>query len=176
MIRILVANLTQWDQQVCLRIFKWNGVRLLDGLMLAFSRLGDGYFYAIIGILVAWIDRANASMFWKTGLLAFAFELILYKLLKTKIKRIRPFHVITEIKYLIKPPDGFSFPSGHTAAAFVMATLLSAFYSDLSLYAYISASLIGLSRVYNGVHYPTDVIAGSFLGTICALSSLFISM
>ena len=68
----------------------------------------------------------------------------------------------------MQPSDEFSMPSEHTAAAFVMASLTAYFYPDLSLFAYSWASLIGLSRVILGVHYPTDIAAGAILGLGCA--------
>ncbi|MBN1999234.1 phosphatase PAP2 family protein, partial [candidate division KSB1 bacterium] len=79
------------------------------------------------------------------------------------------------IKIRINPPDKFSFPSGHTAGAFVMATMISVFYPAWTIPGYTMASVIGVSRVYNGVHFPTDVMAGVLLGRVCAMLGLWIS-
>jgi len=65
----------------------------------------------------------------------------------------------TGIKNLIHPPDEFSFPSGHTAAAFLTAVLISRMAPHLSIPVFAAALMIGVSRIYNGVHYPTDVAA-----------------
>jgi undecaprenyl-diphosphatase len=67
----------------------------------------------------------------------------------------------------VHPADEFSFPSGHTAAAFVMVSILGSFYPVLLLPLVILASFIGISRVYLGVHYPSDVLAGAILGIVC---------
>ena len=66
-----------------------------------------------------------------------------------------------------------SFPSGHTAAAFVFATLVAAFYPPFALPAYLMATLIGFSRVMLGVHYPSDIAAGALLGVVCCETALY---
>lgn len=72
------------------------------------------------------------------------------------------------------PLDQFSFPSGHAAGAFMMATVLNHFYPFLMIPCYAIASIIGVSRVYNGVHYPSDVMAGSALGIFSARIGILI--
>jgi undecaprenyl-diphosphatase len=72
------------------------------------------------------------------------------------------------------PPDKYSFPSGHTAAAFVMASIFSVNFSSLSLILFALASLIGFSRLYLQVHYLTDIFAGVMLGLISANLSMWI--
>ena len=84
----------------------------------------------------------------------------------------RPCHGITGVAALIEPSDKFSFPSGHTAAAFVFAAVLAAFYPLLALPAFVLATLIGLSRVMLGVHYPGDIVAGAVLGLLSAAAAL----
>jgi membrane-associated phospholipid phosphatase len=62
-----------------------------------------------------------------------------------------------------------SFPSGHSATAFAGATMLAYFAPRARVPLYALAVLIAYSRLYNGVHYPTDVLAGAALGTATAL-------
>jgi len=56
----------------------------------------------------------------------------------------------------------YSFPSGHTSASFAIATTIAFNMPRLSIVAFILAFAIGISRIYLGVHYPTDVMAGMF--------------
>ena len=94
--------------------------------------------------------------------------------LKHSFKRERPYNKLKNIKRRGKDPfiDRYSFPSGHTAFAFSNAGLLSLRYNDkplliAGLYSYAFA--VGFGRVYLGVHYPSDVLAGAIVGTGSAL-------
>jgi undecaprenyl-diphosphatase len=174
MIQVLKHNLNQWDTAICLHIFRWNGRRTADQLMIFASRLGDGYAYPFIGLLIFLLDPAVSRMFIPAALIAYAIELPAFKILKHKIRRVRPCNFIPEISSLIHLPDEFSFPSGHTAAAFLMATLLSTFYPAFTLPCFLIAAWIGVSRIYNGVHYPGDVLVGCLIGMISAKIGLLI--
>jgi undecaprenyl-diphosphatase len=138
------------------------------------SHTGDGIYYVLIGIIVAMLEPVLGLSFFVTGLLAFSIELPLYMVLKNSIKRRRPDDVITEFVAFLIPSDKFSFPSGHTAAAFVMATLVSFYYPSFSLLAYGGASVIGFSRVLLGVHFPSDILAGASLGSLCTVLAVFL--
>jgi undecaprenyl-diphosphatase len=110
-------------------------------------------------------------------LLAFLIERPLYFVLKNSFKRNRPAAALDNFVSVIIPSDKFSFPSGHTSAAFMMATLISYFsqsFTDVSLIVllYLWATTIGFSRVILGVHFPTDTLMGAVLGVSTALFSL----
>lgn len=98
----------------------------------------------------------------------------IYSSVKVSIDRDRPFENsvgelrISEEAATSISPNG-SFPSGHTANAFMLATMLSVALPQLSLLFFCGALLVGLSRIYLGVHYPLDVLFGAFFGTIPAL-------
>lgn len=85
--------------------------------------------------------------------------------LKHLFARVRPCNVDTTIELLIKRPKGFSFPSGHSAAAFcAIGVLYGAKMKKLLWPAFILAWLIAFSRLYLYVHFPTDVLAGALCG------------
>jgi undecaprenyl-diphosphatase len=138
------------------------------------SHTGNGYYYPLVPAVLLLFDTRKAWIFFVTSLFAFVVELPLYKLLKNGIKRDRPCEVLLTVHRRISPSDQFSFPSGHTAAAFVMATLLSYFFPILSMPVFSWALLVGFSRIYLGVHYPTDILAGLVIGMLSALSALII--
>lgn len=138
------------------------------------SRTGDGYLYLLIGALLWAFETQHGELFLFTALMAYALELPLYVALKHCFKRQRPCDFLSQINAHINPSDKFSLPSGHTAAAWLMATIVSHYYPSFTLLAYTWAGLIGLSRVLLGVHYPMDIIAGIMLGISIASLSLTI--
>jgi undecaprenyl-diphosphatase len=138
------------------------------------SHSGDGIYYFVIGIILALVEPVFGTTFFLTGLLAFSIELPFYVVLKNSIKRRRPDDVITEFVAFLIPSDKFSFPSGHTAAAFVMATLVSFYYPSFGFLACTLASVIGFSRVLLGVHFPSDILAGALLGSLSTLLAVFV--
>ena len=129
----------------------------------AVSHTGDGHLYVVFAVLIGWLDPDNGTAVLTTGLWAFALELPVYLLLKNSVRRARP----SALPSFIQPSDQYSLPSGHTAAAFVMASLLTAFYPDTAWFIWPWAIAIGFSRVLLGVHYITDIVAGAALGLAC---------
>lgn len=95
--------------------------------------------------------------------------LICNVIIKPYVARIRPFDVNTAVQLLVSRPTDYSFPSGHTGASFAATTALFAQKSKLRIPSLVLSVLISFSRLYLYVHYPTDVIAGVFLGTMMGL-------
>ena len=141
----------------------------------AISRFGDGPFYAALVAMLWLVDPEDGTRFALAAAVAYGLEVPAFMVLKNLIKRPRPADSEMALCAFIKPAGRFSFPSGHTAAAFMMATLLGIFYPVVATLALAFALLVGLSRVLLGVHYPSDIAAGALLGTSCAMiGSLFV--
>jgi undecaprenyl-diphosphatase len=88
--------------------------------------------------------------------------------MKQAIGRDRPPAVILDPEPLLEVPTTSSFPSGHTATGFACALVLSRLAPALTIPLFVLAALIGFSRVYVGVHYPFDVLAGTVVGLAVA--------
>lgn len=88
-------------------------------------------------------------------------------ILKNLIARPRPFALRPEVPLLIRPPAGFSFPSGHAAASFAGAGAMLFTKQRGRWIALVLAAAIALSRIYLYVHYPSDVVCGALLGLLC---------
>ncbi|HSV97457.1 MAG TPA: phosphatase PAP2 family protein [Spirochaetota bacterium] len=176
MIRVLVDNVYSFDVRLSRKIAYYTGKRFVDKLMRYASKSGDGHLYAVFGALLLAADPGMGSKLIAAGALALAIELVIQKVVKHLVKRERPGALVQGIRFLVDPPDRFSFPSGHTAGAFLMATVITSQYPMWALPLYIWAALVGFSRVYNGVHFPTDVVIGCALGLVTAWIGLSVVM
>ena len=168
----MINGVSEWDQAAFLRV---NGLQHNSHLFRTFRMLshsGDGYLYALLGTSLLFFESPDSVQFVKSGILAFAFEIPCFLALKALIKRERPYEHLVGCSFAVTPSDKFSMPSGHTAAAFLMASLIANFYPEFTVLVYAWASLIGASRVFLGVHYPTDVVAGAALGWSCTALSI----
>lgn len=135
------------------------------------SASGDGWYYPIVAAIALVIDFNSNIIFLYCCLLAYTIQVPLYIFLKRKFKRNRPQDYLDSFEARIKPSDQFSFPSGHTAAAMVMATHVLLFFPWFAVLAFIWALAIGASRVLLGVHFPGDILAGIGLGVLTSLLS-----
>ena len=96
-------------------------------------------------------------------------------MLKNLVGRIRPYEVITGLQLLVAKPIDASFPSGHTSSAFSVAwVLLRKMHCRYGVPMVVFAAVIGFSRLYVGVHYPTDVLIGMISGIGCAYLAEFL--
>jgi undecaprenyl-diphosphatase len=95
-------------------------------------------------------------------------------LIKPLVGRIRPCNVLQNIHLLVNCTKSYSFPSSHAMNMFTGVTLLSYSYRKIKVILFIIAILVSYSRIYVGVHYPFDVLAGAILGIFCAFIILTI--
>jgi undecaprenyl-diphosphatase len=95
-------------------------------------------------------------------------------LIKPLVERIRPCNVLENIHLLVNCTKSYSFPSSHAMNMFAGVTLLSHSYRKIKVILFIIAILVSYSRIYVGVHYPFDALAGAVLGILCAFIILIL--
>lgn len=103
-----------------------------------------------------------------------ATDMICYRVIKKNVARARPATTV-EVQDKIRTigvAHSHSFPSNHAANSFAVATLLAWLFPRRRYYFYTLAGIVGFSRIYLGVHYPSDVIAGALLGWLVALACI----
>ena len=158
------AKVSELDLKLFRAIFNFRRDTFLPVFFRVISFLGDGYVYVLYPLFLYFkYNELFKPAAW-TILIAFAVELPGYFILKHSIRRIRPFNAHSDVENLVYPIDEFSFPSGHTSVAFLMATIIASFSPFLAVPVYVFALLVGISRIYVGVHYPSDIIGGIFYG------------
>lgn len=133
------------------------------------SRTADGPGYLAAPLALAPIDHAAAVTLLALLATAFAIERPLYALLKRSLKRNRPADAVPGFESFVVPADKFSFPSGHTSGAFLTATAIGTLLPFLLPPLLVWAALVGISRVFLGVHFPTDIVAGALMGSGIAM-------
>ena len=160
----------QWDGQALLFIQEHIRQVWMDGFWKTITHLGDaGWFWIILGIVLLIPKKTRKAGIAALAALAIG-ALITNVALKNIIengKRIRPYEVVEGLKLLIEPQSDFSFPSGHTCASIGAALAMYPFLErKWGIPLVILAVLISLSRLYVGVHYPTDVLGGAVVGNL----------
>ena len=164
-----------WDGQFL--IWLQENVRndVLTPIMKLITHLGDkGIFWILIAVVMLFFKKTRPLGIMAGIALVFS-VLINNVLIKPNVGRIRPYEVVDGLKLIIERQDDPSFPSGHSGASFAAAVVfLVKGPKKIGIPAIIMAALIAFSRLYVGVHYPTDVICGIITGTCCAIISFMI--
>lgn len=147
----------------------------LDYLMQGISFLANvGWIWIVSAIVLLIIPKTR-----KMGIAvacALIFSLIICNItIKPIIARIRPYDLREGIELIIARPTDFSFPSGHTSISFAGAIPIFLQNKKLGIPALILAILIAFSRLYLYVHFPTDVLGGMIVGSICGVLGYFTS-
>jgi undecaprenyl-diphosphatase len=158
----LWAKVRNYDEAVLLRLRRWHSPAVTR-LMCTVTRLGDSATWTWLGIVLLVLGgeaRHAGRLLAASALLATAITQILKRL----SRRPRPSLGCAGFVALVEDPDRFSFPSGHTAAAFAVAVAYAGAMGTLAPWFLAFALLVAASRVYLGAHYPLDVAAGAVLG------------
>lgn len=142
----------------------------LDPVMAVLGYLGEaGAVWIILGIVLLFFRKTRPAGVCMLAAMALGY-LIGDIGIKHLVARPRPFLVNTDVDLYINAPTSHSFPSGHSTASFAAVTSLFGMLKEkrwIAVCALVLAILIVFSRLYNYVHYPSDVLCGMILGIIC---------
>lgn len=150
---------------------KWR-CSTLNSFMLAMTQIGEAWLPLFVVLLAYQYFEIDVNILQKV-LWSFAISGLIAQLIKRAIDRDRPTKM--EDTIVVGPdPSGESFPSGHTTSAFAFCIMIALIFPQLWIPMIVFASLAGISRIYLGVHWPTDVITGATIGTITSLLVYFL--
>ncbi|MDD5058442.1 MAG: phosphatase PAP2 family protein [Sideroxydans sp.] len=167
-----LQQISRWDAELCAFCNRRSRNFTVRNVFRVVSRLGDGAFwYALMAALL--LQYQSAAMHAVLHMLAAGLVgTLIYKFIKGKTLRPRPFNVYPDIICAGRVLDQFSFPSGHTLHAVSFSIIAVAYFPALFWLVAPFAFLVALSRPILGLHYPSDVLAGAGLGAVIAVVSL----
>ena len=145
----------------------------LNSFMLAMTQIGEAWL-PIFAVLLSYQYLEIPLYVVQKILWAYAISGLIAIIIKYSINRDRPCKVLSDAIVVGPAPSSQSFPSGHTTSAFAFCIMVACIFTPLIIPMIIFATLAGISRIYLGVHWPTDVITGAIIGTITALLVYFI--
>ena len=165
--------LFKFDFQILFFIRDHIRTPLLNKVVAFYTTLGDdGIIWIALGLILLIPKKTR-----KCGIMVLAALLVMLVtnniILKNLIARARPYathpELIEELIGIIHVPSSYSFPSGHTVSSMVAAFTVLTQHKKLGIATLVAATLMGISRLYVGVHFPTDVYCGIIVGALIAL-------
>lgn len=136
----------------------------LDKFMYRITDLGGAIFSSIFSLALVILGNRAIRLIGLEAIVVLGISQLVVHSLKLGLSRARPYKIIEQLHTFGIELRDYSFPSGHTTASFSIATVMALNIPYVSLLVYAVATIIGISRIYLGVHYPTDVVAGLILG------------
>ncbi|MBK5293070.1 MAG: phosphatase PAP2 family protein [Acidobacteriia bacterium] len=152
------------DYGIMRRIHKWQAPQWVRWWMVYATRCGDGWIWAGIGLAVLLLGGEHRLAAASSATLAALLSIGAFLGLKRVTLRTRPCYLTPHCWSTVTPPDQFSFPSGHAMAAFAVTVPLSLHFPDLWIGLFFCAVSVAASRIILGMHFLSDVLAGSLAG------------
>lgn len=166
-------TMVQFDIRTSMGIQK-HKTPLRNRILLLVTKSADaGAIWIIIGLCMLGIPglRSFGILFLEVLTIT---AIINNLIIKSLVMRRRPCDIFKHVPLLIKRPCGSSFPSGHTAVAFACAVTLCVIFIPVGILALVWAALIGFTRIYFFVHFPTDVLCGAISGVLISAISIWV--
>jgi len=170
--RFYFSRMHALDSALCVTVSHSSQYRLIRDWFRMISRLGDGVFWYTLMLAILVTQQTDGIKpvlhMLATGLTG----TLVYKWLKHKTLRPRPYQVRQDVWLSGKPLDHFSFPSGHTLHAVAFGLVALFYFPVLAAILIPFIIMVAMSRVILGLHYPSDVLAGAAIGYAIALISI----
>ncbi len=170
----LLARALLFDRQCVVWAQQSPWSRALSWPLIGVSRLGDGFLWAAVMVLLPWIDGRQGTGRTAQLMALGVVNVTLYLWLKPRIARPRPCVACEGVRARTRALDTFSFPSGHTLHAVAFTVVLSHHYPLLSVLLWLFSLLVAASRVVLGLHYPSDVLFAAVLALLTAHLALYL--
>jgi len=170
----VLQSLLEWDKHI---FFYFQKVQcaFLDYLLGFPTLLGDTVvLLSVTAVMILFLDRKKTSQKITFAVFTILSSYWVVSFLKDYFHRPRPYEFWKNVVLTFGKAPSESFPSGHTAAAFAVAHLLNRLYQGKMPWLYGIAAWVGITRIYTGVHYPTDVVAGAIVGVGCSILTEFL--
>lgn len=168
----LLQNIDRFEIDLCVRVNRLCRHSAVRNFFAVISKLGDGYFWIALATVFVLAQTENISVFLLRALLTAGVGLVIYRGLKNRLVRERPFIAHAGIACGTAPLDRYSFPSGHTLHAVSFSILFCSYEPMIAILVVPFALLVAISRIILGLHYPTDVLAGAAIGALLALIAI----
>lgn len=154
------------DNNLMRRLNRWRAPRWFRWWMLAATRAGDGWLWGLVGIAVLLSPGPERFRAVEAAGCAVACGILLFHHVKRKVCRVRPKDIEPHCWAKIVTRDKFSFPSGHSTTAFAVALSIGSFYPEIMPLLLLLAANVAISRVIVGMHFLSDILAGSGIGAL----------
>jgi undecaprenyl-diphosphatase len=171
-----MSRLFGWLQQREQRLFIWvnHGIRhrALDLILSQITHLGSATFTIMITVLAGLLGEGAIRLTAIQAFIALAVSHIPVAIIKKRYPRLRPYLVLPETRTGENPLTDHSFPSGHTTAIFSIVIPFVILLPALGLWLLPLAFTVAVSRIYLGLHYPSDCAAGCLIGSVSGLAAV----
>ena len=160
------STLSAPDHNLMRRVNRWRAPKWFRTWMMLATKAGDGWLWLAIGIAVLMSPDPNRFRAVESAACAIACGVVLFLKVKRIFCRLRPRDIEPHCWANIVTRDKFSFPSGHSTTAFAVALSLGSFYPETMPILLLLATNVAVSRVIVGMHFLSDVLVGSGVGSL----------
>ncbi|QUH25353.1 phosphatase PAP2 family protein [Serpentinicella alkaliphila] len=164
----LTNLILETDKELFCFINSKNHYRYLNIFMRNITHLGSTVFSILLPLFLMSLNNKSFQV-GKTIAIHLVINQVIVQVIKRLVNRPRPYKILKDLALSNVPKCNYSFPSGHTNAAFTTALILGKFFPLFSLVFLTLAFLVGVSRIYLGVHYPTDVLCGIIIAHLATI-------